>query len=163
VGAENNTADAVAAQAVSLANVAKRDGAVDVIVYHDPTVGALFDGAAPLVLSGHMHRRALDVYSSGTRVMTQGTTGGASFHGVDEDEPVPIELSVLYLDRTTQELQAWDDITLGGLGLTSAEIERHIAGETEEKVSEEPAPTPTGPIPPTPMTTPTVVGTFPPQ
>ena len=159
----DNTADAVAAQAVALARVAERDGAVDVIVYHDPTVGALFDGVTPLVLSGHMHTRANVVYPEGTRVMTQGTTGGASFHGVDEEEPVPIELSVLYLDRTTDHLQAWDDITLGGLGLTSAEIERHVVGEEEEPVNDEPTPTPTGPIPPTPVSTPTVIGTFPPS
>jgi hypothetical protein len=34
---------------------------------------------------------------------------------------------VLYIDRTSHKLQAWDDITLGGLGASSAMIERHLA------------------------------------
>ena len=129
----DNTADAVAAQAVSLANVARAEGDVDVIVYHDPTVGAIFDGVAPLVLSGHLHRRGMDLHAHGTRVMFQGSTGGASFHGVDEDEPVPIQLSVVYLDRATAELQAWDDITLGGLGLTSARSSGTWPGRTTSR------------------------------
>jgi hypothetical protein len=33
---------------------------------------------------------------------------------------------VLYFDRDTRRLQAWDDITLGGLGLVTAKIERKI-------------------------------------
>ena len=42
--------------------------------------------------------------------------------------PEPVEASVLYLDRDTRRLQAWDEITLGGLGLTTAEVSRHLAG-----------------------------------
>jgi hypothetical protein len=34
---------------------------------------------------------------------------------------------VLYVDRSTRQLEAWDEITLGGIGLTSAEIVRRIA------------------------------------
>ena len=37
--------------------------------------------------------------------------------------------SVLYVDRESGALQAWDDITLGGLGLVSAKIERKIYAE----------------------------------
>jgi hypothetical protein len=52
---------------------------------------------------------------------------------------------VLYLDPETKQLAAWDDITLGGLGLTSAEIQRHQAdeGNGENGPAEPRAPSPT--------------------
>jgi hypothetical protein len=56
-----------------------------------------------------------------------------------------VQCSVLYFDRDTRTLQAWDNITLGGLGLTSAEIERKVVEPaTEPGVDPEdgqPAPT----------------------
>ncbi len=51
-------------------------------------------------------------------------TGGAGLRALEGEEPTPVTLSVLYLDPTSGELQAWDDITLGGLGLTTATVER---------------------------------------
>jgi hypothetical protein len=36
-------------------------------------------------------------------------------------------MSELDIDRSTRLLEAWDDITLGGIGLTPAEIDRRIA------------------------------------
>ena len=44
---------------------------------------------------------------------------------------------MLYFDRATRRLQAWDDVTLGGLGATSVGIARHLATEPS------PAPSPT--------------------
>ena len=38
----------------------------------------------------------------------------------------PSQASVLYFDRETKRLQAWDDITLGGLGEQSVQIQRHV-------------------------------------
>jgi hypothetical protein len=32
-------------------------------------------------------------------------------------------------------LQAWDDITLGGLGLTSVQIERHIESDPDREIT----------------------------
>jgi hypothetical protein len=55
---------------------------------------------------------------------------------------------VLYLDPETKRLLAWDDITLGGLGLTSAEIQRHQADEDEgdgAEPTESPSPTTSAP------------------
>lgn len=108
------------------------DPPVDVLVYHDPTHAELMDGTTPLILTGHAHRRRTVVLPEGTRVMVQGSTGGAGLRALEGEEPTPVMLSVLYLDRETGLLQAWDDITLGGLGLTSAEIRRHLAEEPGE-------------------------------
>lgn len=101
----------------------------DIIAFHDPTHAELFDGLAPLVLSGHAHRRDTYVLDEGTRVMIQGSTGGAGLRALEKEEPTPVMLSVLYFDPDTKRLLAWDDLTLGGLGLTSAQIERHQADE----------------------------------
>jgi predicted phosphodiesterase len=96
----------------------------DVIVYHDPTHADLFQDTAPLILSGHAHRRQDIVLDDGTRVFVQGSTGGAGLRGLEHEEPTPVMLSVLYFDPETRQLVAWDDITLGGLGLSSAELRR---------------------------------------
>ncbi|NEE03853.1 metallophosphoesterase [Phytoactinopolyspora halotolerans] len=124
------------------------DPPADVLVYHDPSHAQLLDGVAPLVLSGHGHRRNTYVLDEGTRVMMQGSTGGAGLRGVAGEEPTPVMLSVLYFNRESKELVAWDDITLGGLGLTTAQIERHGADEEtgddeQEEDLELPTPTPT--------------------
>lgn len=117
----------------------------DVIVYHDPAHAELFDETAPLVLSGHRHRRETYVLDSGqTRVFVQGSTGGAGLRALDNEEPTPVMLSVLYFDPDSKELVAWDDLTLGGIGLNSAKIERQQAsGETRAtEDDEEPSPSP---------------------
>lgn len=103
----------------------------DVLVYHDPTHAENFDGSVPLVLSGHMHSRDNIELDDGTRVMVQGSTGGAGLRGLQYDDPTPVSLSVLYFDPDTKQLAAWDDITLGGFGLRSAEVQRHQVDEEE--------------------------------
>ncbi|MFC4591831.1 metallophosphoesterase family protein [Sphaerisporangium corydalis] len=119
---------------------------VDVVAVHDPTVGRAFDGAVPLVLAGHVHERSTTLLQSGTRLMIQGSTGGAGLRGLEHDEPTPIQASVLYFDRTSHRLQAWDDVTLGGLGEQWVQIQRHIEPEPGRTISPEqvPAPSPTG-------------------
>lgn len=99
----------------------------DVLVFHDPKYVELLDGAAPLVLSGHLHKRDTFTLDQGTRVMIQGSTGAAGLRGLQNEEPTPAMLSVLFLDRETKQLVAWDDLTLGGLGQTSVQIDRHQA------------------------------------
>jgi hypothetical protein len=122
----------------------------DVVVFHDPTHAELFDGTTPLVLAGHAHKRRTVVLDEGTRIMVQGSTGGAGLRALEGEDPTPVMLSVLYLDPETKRLLAWDDITLGGLGLTSAEIQRHQAGEDEgdgdgDEPTESPSPTTSAP------------------
>ena len=57
------------------------------------------------------------------------------------------------LDQATRRLQAWDDVTLGGLGATSVGIARHLATEPS------PAPSPTPALSPNVTTTATATAT----
>jgi predicted MPP superfamily phosphohydrolase len=122
----------------------------DVVVFHDPTHAEQFDGTVPLVLAGHAHDRQTVVLDEGTRIMVQGSTGGAGLRALEGEEPTPVTLSVLYLDPETRQLVAWDDITLGGLGLTSAEIQRHLADEDNGENGPTDSPIPTVPASPSP-------------
>ncbi len=124
--------------------VAEFDPPPDVIAFHDPSHAELFDGIAPLVLSGHAHKRDTYTLDEGTRVMVQGSTGGAGLRGLRDEEPTAVNLSVLYFDPESRRLVAWDDLTLGGLGRTSAEIDRHRADEDEGSAQgdEDPSPAP---------------------
>jgi predicted MPP superfamily phosphohydrolase len=101
----------------------------DIAVVHDPNQGLGFDGVVPLILAGHVHSRSTKMLPGGTRMFIQGTTGGAGLRALEGETPEPVECSVLYFDAKTKRLQAWDDITLGGLGLTSAQINRTLAPE----------------------------------
>ena len=131
------------AQAVGVSDA---DPPVDVAVLHDPVQADGFDGRVPLVLAGHGHRRWTELPESGTRFFVQGSTGGAGLRGLEGGaaDPKPYEASVLYFDAETKRLQAWDDVTLGGLGLTSARIERHIEEDPDRPVA---PPEPTAPEP----------------
>lgn len=144
---EHPDSEAVTAVGLQLAErLRTADPPVDVAVIHDPAESRTLDGTVPLVLSGHLHKRVEQVLPRGTQLMVEGSTGGAGLRALDHEKPTPIECSVLYIDRTTHRLQAWDDITLGGLGLTSAHIERHVASDPdralESPMDRSPAPTP---------------------
>lgn len=154
--------DAVVAQAHALADVARKDGNVDMMVYHDPEPTPVFDGLVPTVLSGHHHMHYSDLFPGGTWRLVEGSTGGSGLRALEpEDGPAPINLSVLYMDRDTGELRAWDHLRLGGLGLSSAEINREIVEPDDEPVTGLETPTPTQDVPSTPLRRPTVTGTFP--
>jgi predicted phosphodiesterase len=124
----------------------------DIAVVHDPTAAEPLDGAVDLVLAGHTHRRSTRVMEQGTRLFVQGSTGGAGLRALETPEPTPVECSVLYFDRSSRSLQAWDDITLGGLGLASVEITRHLPKEkvlsTERGAAGRSAGSPRGPAEP---------------
>lgn len=126
--------------------LAVRSPRPDVVIAHDPVEGAAFSGVTPLVLSGHTHRRATWLQPTGTRVFVQGSTGGAGLRGLEHENPTPFECSVLYFDRPSHRLQAWDDITLGGLGENSVEINRRIEPHPRRAIA--PAPAPSAPASP---------------
>ena len=109
-----------------LADRAELLGDVDVLVLHDPTDASALDGAAPVALFGHKHYRHVERGEEGTWLMTQGSTGGSGLRALEPEEPAEIMLSVLYVDRATGALRAYDDIRLGGLGSASARIERQV-------------------------------------
>ena len=117
----------------ALARTATLDRTVDIAVTHDPVMGKELDGIVPMVLAGHGHRRDVRYLDNGTLMFEQGSTGGAGLRGLEGEKPTPIECSILYLDETTHALQAWDDVTIGGLGLTSATIERHVVPTGKDK------------------------------
>jgi predicted phosphodiesterase len=120
----------------------------DVIAVHDPDIAKGFSGATPMILTGHTHDRKTTMLPSGTRMLIQGSTGGAGLRALEHDKPTPVQASVLYFDKQTKRLQAWDDITLGGLGEQSVYIQRHMEPDPQRMISPEPtnAPSPTGPV-----------------
>jgi predicted phosphodiesterase len=129
---EQTAARYVATAAEGLAATAEESGGVDVAVFHDPTPTGVLDGLASLSLSGHHHYRKVTRGSAGTWFMKQGSTGGSGMRALEpEKKPADIALSVLYVDRETGELLAYDDISLGGLGLASAEINRQVVARTD--------------------------------
>ncbi|TLQ45032.1 metallophosphoesterase family protein [Streptomyces marianii] len=124
---------------------------VDIAVAHNPVAARETDGEVPLALAGHVHRRDTEILPLGTRLKIEGSTGGGGLRAVEREEPEKVRASVLYLDRDTRTLQAWDEITLGGLGLTTAEVSRHLAKAPPPQGPDAPrTPPPTGLPPPAP-------------
>src|SRR5207237_8768470 len=119
--------------------------------------GPLF-GHVPLVLAGHLHHRDVQT-GNGTLMLTQGSTGGAGLRGLEGSQPLPLDASVLYFDSSTHRLIAYDDVTVGGLGLTSVQIQRH-AVTSKLKGGTNPVPPSVGPSASPP---PSVLPTFPPD
>jgi hypothetical protein len=121
--------------------------AIDIAVVHDPTAVRELDGTVPLLLAGHTHQRSTEILEHGSRLFIQGSTGGAGLRGIETEEPTPITCSILYFDKATKRLQAWDDITIGGLGQAFATINRHLANEVEAGAVPSPEPSPGGAAP----------------
>jgi predicted MPP superfamily phosphohydrolase len=130
---------------------------VDVAIAHEPAAARQTDGEVPLVLAGHVHHQEMEVMKYGTRLRIEGSTGGSGLRAVEGKYPDPIEASILYFDRDTRRLQAWDAIRLGGLGQTTAEVSRHLVEENTPGAS----PSPTGPETGSPTGSPTGSGTPP--
>ncbi|MFF4550630.1 metallophosphoesterase [Streptomyces sp. NPDC001406] len=124
---------------------------VDVAVAHEPSAARRTDGEVPLVLAGHLHHEQTEVMKRGTRLRLEGSTGGSGLRAVEGKYPDPVEASILYFDRATRRLQAWDEIRLGGLGLTTAEVSRHLPEENRPGAN----PTPSAPTTPSGTASPT--------
>lgn len=123
-------------------DAAHPDAPVDVALVHDPSQPKGLEGRVPLVLSGHMHasKIELDRDGSGTDWLTVGSTGGALASGgvrpvADGGDPLDLSARMLYFDADTHRLLAYDDITLGGLGLVSVSIQRHQLPAEEAPLS----------------------------
>jgi predicted phosphodiesterase len=117
---------------------------VDVVLVHDVRIAADIGGEVPLVLAGHTHEpsderiepadedeESADTDTTeepppDTRLLVEGSTGGAGLRGLQGDEPKPLQASVLYFDPDTHELLAYDRVSVQGLGETGATIDRHI-------------------------------------
>ncbi|WP_041832811.1 metallophosphoesterase [Actinoplanes sp. N902-109] len=130
---------------------------VGVALVHDPAMAPPLSGTVPLVLAGHTHQRSVSVLpepSAGTasaspapavmpsavtpatppietRLLVEGSSGGAGLRGLEKEAPTPLAMSVLYFDEN-QTLKAYDDITLGGTGQSNVEVQRNVIGTTPE-------------------------------
>jgi predicted MPP superfamily phosphohydrolase len=125
---DDETGDNVLVQTgVTLAEVAEALPEPPAIaMVHDPKQAAPLDGVVPLVLAGHTHDRKVTELEGGTLLMVEGSTGGAGLRGLEGEYPEPLTCTVLYLDPATGALQAYDEITLGGLGETEVTIQRVV-------------------------------------
>jgi predicted MPP superfamily phosphohydrolase len=122
---------------------------VQIAVVHDPTRMDAMLGTVPTVLAGHMHKRSVSE-KNGTRVMVEGSTGGAGltstgFQRITEGNPVPLEATLLYFAQSGEragQLVAYDEVTVGGFGLTSVSIDRTTVKPPQpgQPGSDEPAP-----------------------
>jgi predicted MPP superfamily phosphohydrolase len=102
-----------------------------IAMVHDPGAAPPLDGEVPLVLAGHKHKRAVSVLDGGTRLMVEGSTGGAGLRGLQGEKPTPLTCTVLYLHPDTGDLVAYDEITLGGLGETEVTITRTVVAPAD--------------------------------
>ncbi|MFF7986568.1 metallophosphoesterase [Streptomyces sp. NPDC007901] len=118
------------------------DAPVDVAIVHEPSAARMTDGEVPIVLAGHLHHEQTELLPHGTRLRVEGSTGGSGLRAVEGKYPDPIEASVLYFDRDSRRLQAWDEIKLGGLGQTTAEVSRHLPEENLPGATPSPSPSP---------------------
>jgi predicted MPP superfamily phosphohydrolase len=149
--------------------VRANDKRVDFAMVHDPAMAPPLSGVVPLVLAGHLHQRQVSILpapapspspsgsdsdppsstptpstspaqpTTPTRLMVEGSTGGAGLRGLEKDKPTPLELSVLYFDEN-HNLKAYDDIQLGGTGQSNVEMQRNVIGADDDVL---PSPTPT--------------------
>jgi len=74
-----------------------------------------------------------------TRLMVEGSTGGAGLRGLEKSKPTPLALSVLYFDEKHQ-LKAYDDIQLGGTGESNVTMQRNVIGAGAEQITPTSAP-----------------------
>jgi hypothetical protein len=135
-------------------NARHPDRPVAVAAVHEPYAAPPLLGSVPLVLAGHLHSRSVRLDASGTRVMVEGSTGGAgisstSIHRITDGEPVPLDATLLYVARRGEragQVVAYDEITVGGFGLASVTIERTVLRPGAEQVlapgQQGPSPTP---------------------
>jgi predicted MPP superfamily phosphohydrolase len=146
-----------------LANLVRRwddehpDSPVRIAALHEPAGVPPLLGTVPLVLAGHWHRRDVSVDgSTGTRIMVEGSTGGAGVTATgvaaaDEGHPVPLNATLIYLARRgprAGQVLAYDEVTVGGLGLASISLNRTVVRAPD-------TPAAAGrPAPPSPPTTP---------
>jgi predicted phosphodiesterase len=107
-----------------------------IALVHDPTQAPPLDGAVSVVLAGHTHQRKVTRLEDETLLMVEGSTGGAGLRGLQGEYPEPLTCTVLYLDRDTGALRAYDEITLGGLGETEVTIQRTVVPSSSEEAAE---------------------------
>jgi len=143
-GSSQKTVERVIQAGDMLAETIRRSGQkVDIALVHDPASAPGLADECPLVLAGHLHQREVRELGPGTMLMVEGSTGGAGLRGLENEEPVPLALSVLYF-TAERELAGYDDIRVGGAGLANVTLERHVVRELAPAPNPTPDATPTG-------------------
>jgi hypothetical protein len=107
---------------------------VQIAAVHEPYQLQPLLGLVPTVIAGHTHSRTTRLDSSGTRVLIEGSTGGAGITSrgllrLADKEPLPLAASLVYYARRgprAGQIVATDAITVGGFGLTSVNLERTV-------------------------------------
>ncbi|HVF76438.1 MAG TPA: metallophosphoesterase [Acidimicrobiales bacterium] len=122
-GQESQVADRFAPE---VARRLRDHGSVDVVAVHDPRVAAGLGGLSGVVLAGHLHRPGVQMLGAETRLLVEGSTGGAGLRALEKQESEPLACSILYFDRNDRSLRAFDRVTVTGLGQSGARIDRHV-------------------------------------
>jgi hypothetical protein len=115
-------------------DAANPDRPVQIAAIHEPVDLEPLFGLVPTVMSGHNHTRATRLDPSGTRVLIEGSTGGAGITArglvrLADGKPLPLAASLVYYARRgprAGQIVAIDAITVGGFGLTSVNLERTV-------------------------------------
>lgn len=105
---------------------------IDVALIHDPNGSEPIDGIIPLILSGHTHNRESKKLARGSILHIGGSTGGGGLRAFTSTDPAPLEATILYLNKKSGRLVAWDEITMGGIGLSSVELSRRLPSVLEK-------------------------------
>lgn len=138
----------VVAAGANLASTIVAGGSrVDVAMVHDPVAADPLAFVAPVVLAGHVHERVVHRLDGApgspkhdrSLLMVEGSTGGAGLRGLESGNPLPLALSVLYFDPT-RALVAYDDIRVGGTGLSEVSLERHVVTPDNQGDRQHPTP-----------------------
>jgi hypothetical protein len=115
-------------------NLAHPDRTVEIAAVHEPYQLQPLLGEVPTVMAGHTHSRATRLDPSGTRILIEGSTGGAGITSrglgnLADGQPLPLAASLVYYARRgprAGQIVATDAITVGGFGLTSVNLERTV-------------------------------------
>jgi len=107
---------------------------VQIADIHEPVQLDPLFGLVPTVMAGHTHSRATRLDPSGTRILIEGSTGGAGITArglvrLADGKPLPLAASLVYYARRgprAGQIVAIDAITVGGFGLTSVNLERTV-------------------------------------
>ncbi|WP_025274276.1 metallophosphoesterase family protein [Haloglycomyces albus] len=121
-----------------LRNLIDADGEVDVAMVHEPAMAPPLAGSTPLVLAGHTHRRSVEDLGENTTLMICGSTGAAGLRNWESDEPMNMELDVLYFNPDSQGLRAYDSISVSARDQTDISLNRTVIPDDEQPEGAEP-------------------------
>lgn len=97
---------------------------IDIVAVHDERAAAAIGDLVPLVLAGHRHAPRESTIDDAL-LLVEGSTGGAGLRGLQGEDPEPLTASILYFDRATDQLVAYDRVRVDGFGGAAVRIERH--------------------------------------